>query len=162
MNAENESPFIADTDEGAFESGEGTALDADAVAGVEIGMGVCGEVAGDEAANGLDFVGGDGSGYPAEADNVGHAWGLEDGEEGVRVEAGEEVTAKEGQFDDLDPIGPLTAGAVDGEEGFNAAGGQGPCGQRLVTGFSFNGKPHPAGTSDRLGRAGFAPFTPMA
>ena len=162
VDAEDKPPFITDTDEGAFETGEGSASDADAVAGVEIGVGVGGEVAGDEAADGLDLVGGDGSGLPPEADDVGHAWGLEDGEEGVGVEAGEEVTTKQGEFDDLDPIRPLTAGAIDGEEGFNAARGKRPCGERLVSGFCFYGKPHPAGTLDRLGRAGFAPFSPMA
>lgn len=162
LDAEHETPLIPHPDEGAFKAGEGTTFDTDAVSGMEVGVWVRGQIAGDQAANSLDFVGRDGSGFAAKADDVGHARGLENGEEGVGVEAGEEVTAEKRQFDDLDAIGPLAAGAVDGEEGFNATRGQRPGGERLVTGFSFYGKPHPAGTSDWHERAGFAPFSPMA
>lgn len=75
LDAEHETPLIPHPDEGAFKAGEGTTFDTDAVSGMEVGVWVRGQIAGDQAANSLDFVGRDGSGFAAKADDVGHARG---------------------------------------------------------------------------------------
>src|SRR5579885_2317553 len=131
--------FFADPLEDAFEAGEGAELDADALAGGEVGAGAG---AGDEgSADVVDFRGGDDGGDAGEGDDVIDGGAGEDGDLLVGVELTEDIAGEDGSLDYGHTVGVAAAFGYGGSEGMIAADAEGLDGGGLGAGMNFECKP---------------------
>jgi hypothetical protein len=108
-NRSDEAESAFDLDDGSFDAGEGTVLDADLPAGAEEGVRLDMETGFEHGTDRADFLFRDGDRMRAEADDADDAGAFEDGDAAGGVEAAEDVAGEEGDLELLGAIRPAAA-----------------------------------------------------
>jgi hypothetical protein len=111
-------------DDEAFDTGQGAAIDAHFLAGLEVGPGHEQGMGGDQSAKIVNLIGSDGGGGGADADDLADAGSLQHADAIGQPKAAKEISGKERLVYYLDAVGPAVFDAAEGQVSLDAAAGE--------------------------------------
>ena len=111
-------------DDETFDAGEGAAIDADALAGMEVRPGHEQGLSGNEGPEIVNLTYGDGGWGVADADNLADAGRVQYADAFGEAKAAKEIAGKERLVQNFDAVGPSAFDAAEGGPGLEAAARQ--------------------------------------